>query len=110
MKIENVGPREELRLSQVCNLRTITTKYILNQILKRNLRLLSQRLTEFTAVEAADIHGMDFYVLDCIDSWVGSGDLLQQVGTHDFLYICTPDGGGYRLTTGSQVDTYSRLH
>jgi len=61
-------------------------------------------------VTAADIHGMDFYVLDCIDCWVGSGDLLQQVGTQDFLYICTPDGGGYRRTTGSQVDTYSRLH
>ena len=58
----------------------------------------------------ADIHGMDFYFLDCIDSWAASGDLLQQVGTRDVLYICTPDGGGYRRTTGSQVDTYSRLH
>ena len=110
MKRESVGPREELRLSQVFNLPPITTKYILNQILKRNLRLLSQRLTKFTAVEVADIHGTDFYVLDCIDSRFGSGDLLQQVTTQDCLYISIPDSGGYRRTTDSLVDAYSRLH
>lgn len=55
--------------------------------------------------------GWIFTFLDCIDSWVGSGGLLQQVGTRDVLYICTPDGGGYCRTTGTQVDTYTNwLH
>jgi hypothetical protein len=43
-------------------------------------------MTELAAVEAAVIHGVDFYVLDYIDSWVGRDYLLQQV-TQDFLYI-----------------------
>jgi len=60
LKRYSVGPREEMRLPQVYNWRTITTKHILNQILKGNRTFLPQRLTEFTAVEAADIHGMDF--------------------------------------------------